>query len=245
MFSGKIAVVDDDPRIIQSLLLALDQYEVVSFTRAQDALDYLRRPNVVSVVLLDVFMNGPQGLELLAAIKKINEKIAVIIMTGYGTKDIAIEALRLHADDFVEKPFNVEDIQEKIRAVLKRKSPLAGQAGSSVAKIERMKQFIDRNCARVSLKDLSNELCLCPKYISRVFREKTKKSFRKYKLNRKIKIAKDMLCDSELSVNQIAEHLGYQNAESFMKTFKKIMECTPTEFRKKGRHSRSEVTRPH
>ncbi|MFT5388317.1 MAG: DNA-binding response OmpR family regulator, partial [Candidatus Omnitrophota bacterium] len=106
MLSEKILVVDDNPRVIQSLKLGLEEYEIKDFNSGEAVLDYLRKPNLINLVMLDIMMPGIDGLTTLQEIKKINKDIAVIMMTGFSSKDVAIEALRLHADDYVEKPFN-------------------------------------------------------------------------------------------------------------------------------------------
>lgn len=245
MLLDKIAIIDDDARIIQSLKIILGQYHIVSFQNGDEALDYLKRPNEVKLVLLDVFMGGEMsGISILREIKKIASDIAVIIMTGYGTKDIAIEALRADADDFIEKPFNIEEVKDKIQVLLREKSYLTREHNNHNEKIVRIKQFIHKNRTLVSLEDISSEMCLCPKYVSRLFRKKTGKSFRSYKLAQKIKLAKTLLLQATLTVKEIAERLGYENAESFMKMFKKNTGCTPTQFREDGRLQASLKARP-
>jgi len=60
----------------------------------------------VDVALLDVKMPGPSGLDVMEAIKRDNDLVEVLIMTAYATEDIAREALRLGASDFLTKPFD-------------------------------------------------------------------------------------------------------------------------------------------
>ena len=100
MISEKIVVVDDDPRVHQSLKAILSNYQLISFLDAQKGLDYLLRPNEVKLALVDVCMKELNGVELLESIRRAKKEIAVMIMTGYGSQDIVAEALRLHADDY-------------------------------------------------------------------------------------------------------------------------------------------------
>ena len=59
----------------------------------------LRKPNEIDLVLLDVMMPGLSGTEVLREMKKLSPNLAIIILTGYSSKDVAIEALKGHADD--------------------------------------------------------------------------------------------------------------------------------------------------
>ena len=227
----KIVVVDDDDRILRSVQLSLGQYyELICFSRGETALDFLRKPNSINLVLLDVFMKDLDGLTVLREIKKINADISVMLITGMGSKDIAIQALRNKADDFLEKPFKVDELREKVKVLLKEKFRVYSDKSSE---IERMKYFVHKNYRNVSLKSIADEVYLSPKYTSRLFKNKNKCSFRNYKIKIKMDKAKTLLKNSSYTVCQISNILGYQNPESFMRLFKKIHKLTPTEFRKK------------
>ena len=96
-------------------------------------------------------------------------------MTGYGSKDVIIDALKGHADDFIEKPLDLE----KVKAIVDQfANDLSGEgeAGSAdvVGKVDKIKRFIERNCLRkISLNDAAVSLCLSPKYVSRIFKQHT------------------------------------------------------------------------
>ena len=230
MLSEKIVVIDDDPKVIKSIKMILTGYEILDFQQAQQALDYLRQPHVINLVIVDVMMPGVDGLMALEEIKRIDQKIAVIMMSAYATKDIAIQALQAHADDFIEKPFSREELQEKVRRLLREKLPKK-QTSQAAERIERIKRFVNRNCQNATLEFIAREMCLSPKYISRIFNKKSGISFREYKLNVQMEKAKSLLQEADLNVNEISLELGYQNAESFMRIFKRLNKMTPSQYR--------------
>ncbi|MCD4780171.1 MAG: response regulator transcription factor [Candidatus Omnitrophica bacterium] len=233
MISERIVVIDDNMKIIKSIKMALIEYEIIDFPCGEKAIEFFKKPNEINLVLLDVFMDGMNGITVLKELKKVNKDLSVIIMTAYGSKDIVLQALRSHADDFIEKPFNINDLKGKIKNILKEKIYLSCANSSKEEQIDRIKRFIDRNYNNANLEYISNELCISPKYLSRMFNRKSNCSFRTYKLGVKIAKAKYFLKETNINVSEIAVELGYQNPESFMRIFKKITTMTPMQYRKK------------
>lgn len=238
MLLDKIVVIDDDPRIIASMKIALQEYDVLGFEKGEEALLFLKKPNEIGLVLLDVYMRNFDGLHVLAEIKKINKKIAVIMMTAFGSMDVVIEALRNHADDFVEKPFDIKDLRDKIKVLL-RENSLMYTENNKNEKVDRIKRFIERNYTNVSLEYIANEMCLSSKYLSRMFYQKNGAGFREYKMHVKLERAKSLLKNSSLTINEISNDLGYQNPESFMRIFKRKVKLTPTQYKQNTEKTKS------
>jgi two-component system response regulator YesN len=232
MLSEKIVLIDDNPHIAASVRIGLPQYEIVDFQDPQMALDYLARPNLVNVVLLDYRMPNVNGLEVLASIKEKHPDIGVIMITAHGSKDVVLEALRRHADDFIEKPIQMKELKDTVRVVLKKKLHDQNLRTDKNNQIERIKKFVDRNCSNVNLNHIADELCLSPKYISRFFNLRNDSKYRDYKLKIKMDRAKKLLTTTKLDINEISIDLGYQNAESFMRIFKRQTTMTPTQYRR-------------
>jgi YesN/AraC family two-component response regulator len=233
----KILIVDDDADFREELRDYLEGYEVVEASCGREALRLLSRANEISLELLDVNMPGLCGTEVLREIKRTDPNLGIIILTGYSSKDVAIEALKGHADDYIEKPLDPEKIKEIINRVLQVKRVNGQEASGGIeGKIKEARRFAERNCyKKISLKDTAEAVCLSPKYLSRVFKENTGESFSEYRLRIKIKKAKELLDKSGYNVNEVSNKLGYENAESFIRQFKKITGYTPTGYRKKIR----------
>lgn len=233
MLSEKILAVDDDERVIKSIKISLEEYEIMSFSRGEEVLEFLKDPNEINLILLDVMMPGMDGISVLNEIKTLYPDISVIIMTAYGSLDVAVQALRHHADDFIEKPFDVDDLKNKIHTILKKKEQMSGISNNKAHSVDRIKRFIERNHKNASLEFIASEMCLSSKYVSRMFNEKCGFSFRDYKVKVKMDIAKSLLENSSFNITEISLKLGYQNPESFMRIFKRITELTPMQYRKK------------
>ncbi len=233
---SKVLIVDDDSEFRSELRDLLMGYDVTEASSGEEALQILKRANEIGVVLMDVQMPGASGIETLMRIKKTDPNLHIIIATGHGSKDVAIEALKAHADDFLEKPMDPQEIIDAVEDALGRAD--YGKADPETvdinAKIEKVRNFVERNCfKKTSLSDAAKSVFLSPKYLSRVFKDRTKQSFSQFKIAIKIGKAKELLEKNVYNVDRISEKLGYENTESFIRQFKKLTKKTPTEFRKK------------
>lgn len=233
----KILVVDDESDFREELKDCLETYEVLEASDGAQAIKLLRHANEIALVILDVNLPGVAGTEVLREIKKIAPNLGIIILTGYSSKDVAIDALKGHADDYIEKPIDMDNLKEVISRVL---SVRRGDTDISLCdlkgKVEKIKQFIEDNWDRKTcLEDAANVVCLSQKYLSRIFKQYTGKNFSEYKLTIKVQKAKSLLAKTGYNVNQVSDKLGYENTESFIRQFKKIAGCTPTSYRKKKR----------
>jgi two-component system, LuxR family, response regulator FixJ len=118
-----VHVVDDDQAMRQSLEFLLDSagFEVRLYESAKpllDALESLSR----GCVLTDIRMPGVDGLELLRRIQANGKAVPVIVMTGHGDVPLAVEAMKLGAHDFVEKPFEDESLLTALRSAFQERT---------------------------------------------------------------------------------------------------------------------------
>ncbi|VAX26585.1 hypothetical protein MNBD_NITROSPIRAE02-1307 [hydrothermal vent metagenome] len=111
MSMGRVLVIDDEAivRISCQRVLTPEGYEVVATSRGDEAIKLLENEHF-DVVLTDLKMPDMDGIEVLKTIKERWPDIQVIIITGYGTISTAVEAIKLGAFEYVEKPFTPEDI---------------------------------------------------------------------------------------------------------------------------------------
>jgi len=115
----KILVVDDEHLIRWSLEQNLKKqgYEVSSAGNGEDALRMVREDQP-ELVLLDIQLPGINGLEVLERIKDIDEEIVVIMVTAHGGLETAVNAMRLGAYDYINKPFNLDEMAIVIKKAL-------------------------------------------------------------------------------------------------------------------------------
>jgi DNA-binding response OmpR family regulator len=116
-----ILVIEDDPAIRRGLVDALrfSGHEVLQAANGTTGRAESLRANV-DLVLLDLVLPGPSGLEILAAVREARPTLPVIILTARGEESDRVHGLRLGADDYVVKPFSVRELLARVEAVLRR-----------------------------------------------------------------------------------------------------------------------------
>ncbi len=232
-----ILLVDDDSEFREEFSESFDDYNVILAKDGEEALRLLKKANDIDIAILDVNMPGDKGTEVLKDVKDIAPETGIIMLTGYASKDVAVESLKGRADDFYEKPMKVAGMKAAIERLLDAKGKRGPIDISDIdGKIEKARHFARRNWhKKIALSDIASIVGLSPKYLSRLFKERTGGDFNTYKLRIKVDKAGEMLGSTGFTVEQIAYKLGYGNLESFIRIFEKFTGMTPTEYRKKKR----------
>jgi len=135
MESAKILVVDDETSILRLLEEALVQwgYEVKCASSAAEALDVLRG-DLFDAVVADIRMPDMNGLDLLREVKRYDESIEVVMMTGYPTIASAVEALKEGAYDYLSKPLILDELRHLMARMTERRF-LRGEVNSLRARL--------------------------------------------------------------------------------------------------------------
>ena len=114
---AKILIVDDDPTMVSVLseVLREHRHEIIPASNSERAFEIVKE-KAPDLVLTDIEMpeGKPQGLKLLQQIKEHNRSIPVVMITGQGTKERAVQALRGGAHDFIEKPFQIDELVKRV-----------------------------------------------------------------------------------------------------------------------------------
>ncbi|MBW2251359.1 MAG: response regulator [Deltaproteobacteria bacterium] len=116
--SEKVLLVDEDDEkefleIMSERMKARDM-EVTTATSAQQALEIIEKESF-DAIILDFQMPGMDGMDALKAIKAKKPELQIILLTGYATVEKGVEAMKIGATDFVEKPADLEVLAEKIK----------------------------------------------------------------------------------------------------------------------------------
>jgi DNA-binding NtrC family response regulator len=121
----KIYIIDDDKNIRLSLKEVLEDegYEVQIFSTGKSCLKQLEKERP-SVIFLDVWLNKEDGIEILKEIKKIYPALPVIMISGHATIELAVQATKIGASDFLEKPLSIQTLLDKLENVLQIKTPI-------------------------------------------------------------------------------------------------------------------------
>ena len=170
---GKVYVIDDDEAMRDSLSFLLDaaDFHVTLFESAQHFLDAL--PNAeFGCVVSDVRMPGIDGIELLKRLKASRNSFPVLIITGHGDVPLAVEAMKLGALDFLEKPFEDDRLIAMIDVALQQAE--SGARSEAVvldiaARVEslspRERQVMEGLVAGLSNKMIAREYDISPRTI--------------------------------------------------------------------------------
>jgi two-component system phosphate regulon sensor histidine kinase PhoR len=115
MEKDKILIVDDEADIALILKLQLEDagYRTVTARDGVEALEVIGR-EVVTLVLLDIKMPRMDGMQVLERMQSSHQDVAVVMMTAHGSEDIAVEAMKKGALDYIGKPFSSEDVEQKV-----------------------------------------------------------------------------------------------------------------------------------
>ena len=170
---GIVYVIDDDEAMRDSLNFLLDSsgFSVRLFETAQGFLDAL--PDLAfGCVVSDVRMPGLDGIELLKRMKAAQSPFPIVIMTGHGDVPLAVEAMKLGAVDFLEKPFEDDRLTTMIEAAIRQAEPAAkieAVAQDIVARVAslspRERQVMEGLIAGLSNKLIAREYDISPRTI--------------------------------------------------------------------------------
>lgn len=124
----KILVVDDEPPIRRLLKTALtaQSWRVEEAADGLEALDFLRRSKV-DLIVLDLGLPGLEGLDVIRRLREAGNVTPIIVLSSRGDEKGKVAALDLGADDYVTKPFGVEELAARIRAALRHRLQQEGE----------------------------------------------------------------------------------------------------------------------
>ena len=131
---AKVLIVDDEERFRITLkkLLAANGLETNAVGSGMEAIEELQQ-QPYDVILLDVKMPGMSGIEALAKLKKINQEVEVIILTGHASVDVAVEIMKLGGYEYLLKPCPLDELLAKIESAYERKTARSERARKAEA----------------------------------------------------------------------------------------------------------------
>jgi two-component system KDP operon response regulator KdpE len=154
----KVLVVDDEPPIRKLLRMGLETqgYQTMDASNAKSALELMSgKPDLV---ILDLGLPDMQGLELLRQIRAAREDLPIVVLSSRGDEVAKVAALDQGADDYVTKPFGMEELLARIRAALRHQLQVQGErpifklGGLSVDLVRRIVK-VDRKEVKLSPKE--------------------------------------------------------------------------------------------
>ena len=116
---NKILVIDDEATIRKFFVrfLTREKYKISTASNGEKGIEISKKENP-DLIILDLKMPGIDGIETLKRIKKLNQRVIIIVLTAYGTMETAGEAMKLGAYDFISKPFDIARIRVSLKKAL-------------------------------------------------------------------------------------------------------------------------------
>ena len=225
---GRILIVEDDEPVLRFLQAQLveEGHEVATVLSAEAALERLDQ-QTWDIILLDLRLPGMGGLEFLAHTRERGIKAAVIVMTGYGTIPSAVEAMRLGAFDYLEKPVDIDALLAMVKQVVER------SYGNPVV------AYVNHHCNQIrSREDVARILGVSAETVANHIQRETGHTFHDFLTHCRLERASELLVTTTLSINEISERVGFSSPELFARVFRKATDQAPSAYRVAARSQR-------
>ncbi len=250
----RVLIVEDEPWTLLGLVKTFDWeekgYQVVGqTTNPVEAFDFicLEKPDVV---FTDVRMPEISGIELVKRTRELGMDTEFIIISGFAEFSYAQKALSYGVFEYLLKPVDVNKgnavldklfvhLQAKDGETDKEKRIAADHTdyeGQNNSDMNGLMEYIDKNYKKdLSLRDLADRFYMNYSYCSELFKKIKGVNFTEYITYKRMKEAVRLLLDSNRTVNQIAQEVGYRDYYYFNKRFKAIYHQTPFQYRRNSR----------
>ena len=235
-----VYIADDEVWIILGLKKLLEKIDVDSFIVGTANNGLMAKEEIAmfkpDVIFTDIRMPGLSGLELLQAIPEVSPDSKVVIITGFAEFSYAKEAVQHHAFDYLLKPIKEEDLQRVMTAILKERGETEGEEKQAPVNDKMIDSVVadirDHYMEDISLTSLAAKYNVSMGSLSKMIKDHLQLNFSDYIASLRIQRAKELLSDETLSIQEIAEIVGYNDYFYFTKVFKKIEGISPSKYRK-------------
>lgn len=190
------------------------------------------------VVFTDIRMPGLSGLELLQEIPDVSPESRVVLISGYAEFAYAKEAVKHHAFDYLLKPIKEEELKRVMESLLEKRgeSPEKQEEESSPTYDKMIDNVVseirEHYMEDISLTSLATKYNVSMGRLSEMIKERLQVNFSDYIASLRIQRAKELLRDDSISIQEIAEIVGYNDYFYFTKVFKKVEGISPSKYRK-------------
>ena len=244
----RVVLVDDERLIVRGLSSVVPWEELgceVAGTAydGDTGLELIRqiRPDIV---LTDIRMPNMDGLTMLAALHSEFPRMQMSVLTAYRDFDYARQAINLGVCRYLLKPSKMDELLEAVRQMVSRLQAADSAEGGSETDsaagnyiVQAALQYMREHCAEqhLSLNDVADHVYVIQWHLSKLLNRETGQSFFDLLGGMRIEQAKLLLTDPSLRIHEVSEASGYADVAHFSKSFKKIVGCTPGEYRNSGR----------
>ena len=240
-----VLLIEDEPLLLSSLKRYIEELNlgfsvVCTASNGKEGLTLLGEFNI-HLVITDIIMPVMTGLEFLHYVHHHFPNVYVAILSGHANFTYAQEALCSDAIDYVLKPITKEKIENlllnaKIKLdtqyQLLSESNLSGKTAEQILNYAR--NYIKEHFSEsIDLNSLASQLGISSAYLTKLFNKYEKSTPNKYLTQLRISQAKHLLINSDLTIKEVGESVGYDSQFYFSRIFHKQVGLTPSEYRKK------------
>lgn len=160
---SRILIVDDEKNLRLTMRMCLEPfgYEISTADDGKDALRQLEEQEF-DLILLDIRLPGMDGLEVLRRAVKHHPDIRIIMVSAHGTVENAVEAMKLGAVDFIQKPFTPQEIRTIVQQVLDREGLEETQALDYDSHIQLAKRYVSRRQFKTAIEHAKKAIASDP-----------------------------------------------------------------------------------
>jgi YesN/AraC family two-component response regulator len=239
-----VLVVDDEPLMRSFLRDALEaRARVIEAESGEQALEILQIREIIDLVLVDHVLPGRSGLEILHVMKCKWPLLPVVLITGFGSEELAVQALRAGASDYLRKPIPEEALLKIVGALtarpliahgaVKSRGDPDGHQRAFHPSIHKGLVFMREHFPEaIRLIDVAREAGLSRFHFCRLFHHDTGVPFHEYLHDLRVTRAKALLADRYLRVSEVAYAVGFNDLSHFDRIFRKIVGYSPSEYRR-------------
>lgn len=251
----KLLIVEDED-LIRKGIVSFVNFKELNINSVLEAGDgevafKIFKEELPDLILADINMPKMNGLDFSASCKEIKKNVKICIVTGYDYFDYAINALKIGVDDYILKPVSKEDIGEALRKLINKikeeknkdevNSILNGLINKNVEEDNgykwKLQKEIEENIGNkeLSLTFISNKMGFSFGYLSNLFKKLFGVTFQEYVLNERMERAKILILSTDMKSYEIAESIGFEDANYFSTAFKKKYGISPSQYKDKVR----------
>ncbi|MCR5773489.1 MAG: response regulator [Lachnospiraceae bacterium] len=243
-----LLLVDDEEMPRRSVKRMIDEaacgFEVVAEAKnGREAVEIIKTENIHAVIT-DIRMPEMDGLELSETIHTLFPDMPVLLLSGYAEFEYAQKAILSGVTSYLLKPIDPSELADALDTVKKQLSqryvlPDDPTLGKRDAKenVDYAVNYLNQHYNEdIDIRQLAEELGFTSAYLTKLFHKYIGDPPLKYLTNIRIQHAKDLLINSNLSICEIGNAVGYPDQFHFSKTFRKLTGESPSSYRKEAHH---------
>lgn len=236
----KLVLVDDEYYAIEGMKRMLDwsEYDISIVGTATDGTKGLELIREVSpdIVIADIRMQELDGLEMIRILREEGFKGKIIIISGYQRFEYAQTAIDYKVDKYFTKPLDLEEFKLVIKNLVAELREYE-DAPPQPFMPELLKAVVDeidlRYTEDIQLSSLAEKYYCSTAYLSKLFKRYLNMNYVDYVKKRRIEKAKEMLKQTNMSIDEIVDAVGWKSTKRFRETFKRYEGISPNEYRRR------------